>query len=164
MIDPLRALSNIALVPLLDLGIRLFMANIFLKSGWQKFQTYLNDDWASTVYLFQEIHAIPGIPADIAAVAGTGGELLFGALLIMGVFTRFAAAGLIVMTLVIEFFAVSSFGDSLSNSDHSLWMMLLAVPFLYGPKALSVDYWLVKFLKSDSPQKPSTDQATAAAT
>ena len=147
IIDPLRNLSDLALTPILDLIIRVFMANIFLKSGWQKFQSYLNDDWASTVYLFQDIHAIPGVPAEIAAVLGTGGEVILGVLLIVGLFTRFAAIGFIIMTLVIEFVAVSSFGDSLSNPDHYLWMLLLAVPAFYGPKALSVDWWVKKAIK-----------------
>ena len=149
LIQPLRRLSDTLLAPLLDLALRAFMASIFLKSGWQKFEAFLNDDWSSTVYLFTDIHAIPGVPGEIAAVLGTGGELILGLLLITGLFTRFAGIGLFVMTLVIEFLAVSSFGDSLSNPDHYMWMLLLAVPVIYGPKTISLDWWLVKFIRKN---------------
>ena len=147
-IEPLRKLAATAFMPLLDLVIRLHMAKIFLVSGWQKFKSFLDDDWASTIFLFEDVHAIPGVPAEIAAVLGTGGELVLGGLLVAGLFTRFAGIGLIIMTLMIEFVVVSSFGDSFSNSDHYFWMLLLAVPVIYGPQKLSVDWWLLKGLRN----------------
>lgn len=146
MFDPLRAFAGKIASPLLDLTIRLFMANIFFKSGWSKFQSFLNDDWGSTVYLFQDVHPVPGIPVNIAAVMGTGGELIFSALLALGLFGRLGAAGLLVMTLTIQFLVPAEYG--IANPDHYMWMLLLAVPLIKGPGVLSFDHlirhWLQK--------------------
>lgn len=146
-IEPLRKIADFALSPLLDLGIRIFAANIFFWSGWSKFKNYLNDDWASTLYLFKEVHITPVLPPEVAAVVGTGTELIMPVLLVFGLFTRFAAAALLFTTILIQFFVVDGFGDSLSNPDHYFWMMLLAVPFIKGPGVLSLDALIVKFLR-----------------
>lgn len=145
MIDLLRIFADKIASPLLDLTIRLFMANIFFKSGWQKFQTFLNDDWGSTVYLFQDIHPVPGIPAELAAVMGTGGELAFSALLALGLFGRFGAAGLIVMTAVIQFLIPADYG--MANPDHYMWMLLLAVILIKGSGAISADHFIRRWLQ-----------------
>lgn len=145
MIAPLRAFADKIASPLLDLTIRLFMASIFFKSGWQKFQTFLNDDWGSTVYLFQDIHPVPGIPAELAAVMGTGGELIFSVMLALGLFGRLGAAGLLAMTLTIQFLVPESYG--IANPDHYMWMLLLTVPLIKDPGAISVDHLIQKFLQ-----------------
>ncbi len=144
MLNPLRQFADKVASPLLDLTIRLFMANIFFQSGWLKFKNFLNDDWGSTVYLFQDIHPIPGIPADIAAIAGTSGELGLSALLAFGLFGRFAAAGLIVMTAVIQFAIPASYG--MANPDHYFWMLLLAVILIKGSGVISFDYLIRRLI------------------
>lgn len=146
MIDPLRNIAEKVGAPLLDLTIRLFMARIFFQSGWLKFQNFLNHDWGSTVYLFQDIHPVPGIPAGIAAVAGTTGELGLSTLLALGFFGRFAAAGLIVMALVFQFLVPAEYG--IANPLHYLWIMLLGVIFLRGAGTISIDYFLRHWLYS----------------
>lgn len=148
MITLLRTFADKIASPLLDLTIRLFMASIFFKSGWQKFQTFLNDDWGSTVYLFQDIHPLPFLPAESAAVMGTGGELVFSTLLALGLFGRLGAAGLLVMTLTIQFIIPAEYG--IANPDHYMWMLLLAVLLVKGPGALSVDRLICKFLQKKS--------------
>jgi putative oxidoreductase len=145
-LNPLRHMADKIGAPLLDCGIRLYMGQIFLRSGWQKLQSALNDDWGSTVYLFQDIHPIPHIPAHIAAVAGTAGEVALPILLIAGLFGRFAAAGLIVMTMVIQFIVPASY--EISSPTHYLWMLLLAVIFVRGAGALSLDTLLRRFISS----------------
>jgi uncharacterized membrane protein YphA (DoxX/SURF4 family) len=144
MIDPLRTFADKVLAPLLDLTIRLFMANIFFKSGWLKFQNLLNNDWGSTVYLFQEIHPVPGIPANIAAIAGTTGELVLPVLLALGFFARVGAAGMIIMTLVFQFLVPPEYG--IANPLHYYWMLLLGVICIRGAGALSLDYLLRRWL------------------
>lgn len=129
--------------PLL-LAIRLFMANIFLASGWNKFQNYLNDDWSTTVYLFEEVHPVPFLPADIAAVLGTGGEVILGGLLLIGLLGRFAALGLVVMTAVIEMSLSADYGDF--TDLHTTWALLLAVVVARGPGFFSADRFLKKRL------------------
>ncbi len=145
MIDPLRNFADKVAAPLLELTIRLFMANIFLKSGWLKFQNFLNDDWGSTVYLFQDIHPVPGIPADIAAIMGTTSELVLPVLLALGLFARVGAAGMIIMTFVFQFLVPAEYG--IANPLHYYWMMLLGVILLKGPGLLSLDYLLRRWLR-----------------
>lgn len=145
-VDPLRNMADKIGTPLLYLTIRLYMAEIFFRSGWLKFKNYLNGDWGSTVYLFQDIHPIPGVPANIAAVAGTAGELVLSVLLIFGLFGRFAAAGMIAMTLVIQFVVPASY--EIANPEHYYWMLLLAVIFIRGLGVLSADYLLCRWARS----------------
>ena len=144
-IEPLRHLAARVGEPLLLLGVRLFMAQIFFASGWLKFQNFLNDDWASTVYLFQDAHPIPGVPAGIAAVFGTCGELGLSTLLAFGLFGRFAAAGLIVMTCVIHFIVPASY--EVATPVDYLWMLLLAVILVKGAGFLSLDHLLLKWIR-----------------
>jgi len=94
-IDPLRAIAGKVGASLLYLVIRLYIAQIFFQSGWLKFNNFRNGDWGSTIYLFQDIHFIPGVSANIAAIAGTAGELVLSGLLTLGLFGRLAAAGMI---------------------------------------------------------------------
>lgn len=148
-IDPLRHFIDKFLAPILFLTIRLFMASIFFKSGWLKFQNLLNDNWESTVYLFEEIFPVPGIPADIAAILGTTGELVLPVLLALGLFARLGAAGLIGMTMVFQFLVPPEY--DIANPVHYYWMMLLGVIFVKGPGVLSLDHLIRKWLlKKDS--------------
>ncbi len=135
--------SNVTLSPLLDLGIRLYMANIFFTSGRLRLNDYLNGQWGNQVTAFTEYHPIPGVPAEIAAIGGTTGELVLPVLLGLGLFTRFGAAGLLLMTLVIQFVVPADYG--VANNDHYMWMLLLAVPMLKGGGMLSLDYALTKW-------------------
>ena len=134
--------SNKTLSPLLDLGIRLFMANIFFTSGKLRLNDYLDGQWNNQITAFTDYHPIPGIPADIAAIAGTAGEIMLPVLLAFGLFTRFGAAGLLVMTLSIQFLVPAEYG--IANEDHYMWIMLLAVPLLKGGGVISVDFMLCK--------------------
>ena len=145
MIDTLRQFANNVVAPILDLTIRLFMANIFFKSGWLKFQNFLNHDWGSTVYLFQDIHPVPGIPADIAAVMGTTSELVLPVLLALGLFARVGALGMLIMTFVFQFVVPAEYG--IATPVHYYWMMLLGVIFVKGPGVLSLDYLFCRWLR-----------------
>ena len=123
------------LTPLFDLGLRLYVANVFFSSGWQKLS-----DWESTVALFQYEYHVPLLPPALAAAMGAAGELSLPVLLVAGLFTRFGAAGLFVVNLV----AVLSYPDlsDVGKQDHLLWGMLLLVTLLHGPGRWSLDHWL----------------------
>lgn len=115
------------LAPLADLLARLYIARIFLLSGWNKLA-----DWETTLYLFTEEYHVPLLPGKLAAILGTGGELLFPVLLIFGVMTRLSAAGLFALNIV----AVMSYWHVLKNlpvalEDHLVWGVLLAVLATY---------------------------------
>ena len=127
--------------PALDIVLRLFLANIFFKSGLTKIQT-----WDSTLYLFREEYKVPLLPPDFAAYLATGAELVLPVLLVIGLFGRFAAMGLFILNGV----AVISYYSSLSEAglnQHLYWGLLLAVLLLHGTGRWSLDAWLEKRCK-----------------
>lgn len=135
--------SNLLLhaAPALDLGVRLFLANVFFKSGLTKIQT-----WDSTLYLFREEYKVPLLPPDFAAWLATGAELGLPVLLVLGLFGRFAAMGLFILNAV----AVYSYYEQLSEAgrnQHLYWGLLLAVLLLHGLGRWSADEWLERRLR-----------------
>lgn len=123
------------LTPLFDLAIRLYVAEVFFRSGVLKIS-----DWGTTLALFENDYKVPVLPIPVAAAMGTAGELLLPVLLAFGLAGRFGAAGLFVVNLV----AVTSFPDisDLGRQDHVLWGALLLVTIFHGPGRISLDHWL----------------------
>lgn len=123
------------LSPVLDLFIRLWVANVFWKSGLTKIQS-----WDTTVMLFTHEYQVPWLSPPVAAFLGTATELIFPVLLAVGLGTRFAAAVLFVFNIV----AVLSYPDlhEVGLKDHQYWGLLLLVPLLHGPGKLSLDHWI----------------------
>lgn len=112
---------------------RLGIAGVFLLSGRTKVDGLItvND---SAFELFRYEYALPLIPPDIAAYAATYSEHLFPLLLILGLFTRFAAAGLLVMTLVIQLFVYPD-----AWVTHLSWAGLLLPLIALGGGKVSLD-------------------------
>ncbi len=132
------------LAPAFDLGLRLFLANVFFKSGLTKIKT-----WDSTLYLFSDVYQVPLLNPEVAAWLATGAELGLPVLLVLGLFGRFAAAGLFILNGV----AVISYYSELSEAglnQHLYWGMLLAVLLVLSRGAWSVDFRLERRL-----QKPA---------
>ena len=128
------------LAPALDFGIRLFLANVFFKSGLTKIH-----NWDSTLYLFSDVYQVPLLPPELAAYLATSAELGLPVMLVLGLFGRFAAGGLFILNLV----AVISFYSELSESginQHLYWGILLAVLLLISRGAWSLDALLEKRL------------------
>lgn len=126
------------IAPWFDLGIRLYVAQVFFRSGWLKLS-----DWETTLLLFANDYHVPLLSPAAAAVLGTAGEVGLSLLLALGLAGRFGAAGLSVVNLV----AVTSFPEisDLGRQDHLLWGLLLLVTLLHGPGRLSVDHWLLRW-------------------
>jgi putative oxidoreductase len=128
---------------LVDLGIRLYVADIFFSSGLTKI-----DDWDKTVFLFSAEYHVPLLSPPVAAFLGTFGELFFPVLLVLGLATRFAALGLSVVNVM----AVVSYWHVLSQNDagllgHIFWGVLLLVTLFHGPGKISLDHWLWRRLR-----------------
>lgn len=123
--------------PLANLAIRLWVANVFFKSGMTKIKS-----WDSTLYLFEEEYAVPFLPPEIAAYIGTAVELSIPVLLVFGLTGRFAALILFGFNIM----AVISYPDlnAAGVRDHQVWGVMLMVPLLYGPGRLSIDSFLKK--------------------
>ncbi len=122
--------------PLL-LATRVYVAWQFLKSGWLKAM-----DWETTRFLFEEEYQVPLVPPVLAALGGTFGELVFPILLILGLLTRYAAAGLIAVNVVaVVAYAHVLLGEGFEAAlaQHYLWGSLLLVVLVFGPGRLAVD-------------------------
>ncbi|MEA3278952.1 MAG: DoxX family protein [Pseudomonadota bacterium] len=126
------------LTPVFDLGVRLWVAYVFFKSGLSKLQS-----WDSTLMLFEYEYEVPLLPPDIAAYLGTGAELGLPVLLALGVAGRLSALALFLFNIV----AVISYSSFLFGQDgaaglqqHILWGTMMLVTVFHGPGKLSVDH------------------------
>lgn len=144
LIDPLRAIAGRIGAPLWDLAARLFVANAFFKSGLTRYHDWVNGNFASQVSLFRDTTPVPGVPPEMAAYGALIGETTLPVLLAFGLFGRFAAAGLLVMTLVIEW---TTENFAWGFKDHIIWAFLSAAILLRGPGTISLDYFLLRFLR-----------------
>lgn len=141
LIDPLRMLADKIGSSLLDLSFRLYLGWAFFISGMGRAKDYLNGSWDTQLFLFEIEHPIPGLDPGIAAPTTTISELALPVLLVSGLFSRFAAAGLFIMALVIQL-------TYQENFQHILWMALAMSILIKGPGLLSLDNLLInKFLK-----------------
>lgn len=114
---------------------RLFPAIVFWLSARTKVEGFTITD--STYFLFEQVYALPVIPSATAAVLATLAEHVLPVLLILGLFTRFAALGLLVMTAVIQIFVFPG-----AWVTHGLWAAALLVVLAQGPGRVSLDHLL----------------------
>lgn len=130
----IRLNAAFARVPLdlVRIALRLFPAFVFLQSGRTKVEGVTIKP--STYYLFEHDYALPLIPPEIAAPLAASAEHLLPALMILGLFTRVAALGLIGMTAVIEIFVYPE-----AWITHGLWASALLALVVLGPGRLSLD-------------------------
>lgn len=124
-----------ALRPLAALAARLWVAQVFFLAGLTKLR-----DWGTTLDLFAYEYQVPLLPPPVAAVLGTGAEVLLPVLLVLGLGGRLAALGLSAVNVV----AVLSLPDmpDAAFQLHVFWGSLLAALAIYGPGRWSVDCWL----------------------
>lgn len=118
---------------LLLLVARLGIAAIFFLSGRTKVSGVLTLT-DSTYELFRTEYVLPLMDPVIAAHLATYSEHLFPLLLVLGLFTRFAAVALLGMTLVIEIFVYPD-----AWPTHLSWAGLLLPLVALGGGAWSLD-------------------------
>lgn len=124
---------------------RIYIANVFFSAGLQKIR-----DWDTTLFLFEEEYAVPFLSYKGAAILGTGGELILPVLLVLGLGSRFAAAGLLVVNLV----AVVSLSEvpRAALYLHAVWALILTQLVIYGGGWFSLDK-LLNYLCSRKPSE-----------
>ena len=118
--------------PLFALAMRLYVAKVFIVSGWLKFSR-----WDSTLALFENEYHVPLLSPQTAAVLGTTAELALPLLFALGIRSRVVALALFVFNIV----AVISYPDlsPAGLKDHVFWGALMLVIAFYGPGRFSVD-------------------------
>lgn len=146
-----RAHRVLAAVPesLIALLGRFSIAAVFWNSGQTKVEGLAVDlvsgrlelGWphlsASAVELFRDEYRLPLLSPEAAATLATLGEHLLPLLLLAGLGTRFAAAGLLVMTAVIQLLVYPG-----AYATHGTWAAVLLWLMVRGPGSCSVDHWL----------------------
>ncbi len=128
-----RRLAAVMPEAFLLLVARLGAAAIFFLSGRTKVEGLI-DITPSTYELFRTEYALPLVPPEIAAHAATYSEHLFPILLVLGLFTRPAAAALLGMTLTIQIFVYPD-----AWPTHLSWAAILLPLIARGGGRLSLD-------------------------
>lgn len=123
--------------------LRIVLGGVFWRSGQTK---VVDGHWFqisdATYELFRtEYKGVP-LPPEFAAVMANAAEHILPALLLVGLFTRLSALGLIGMTLVIQIFVYPDAWWPM----HSLWMAMALMVVVRGPGWLSLDSQIVRRL------------------
>lgn len=128
---------------------RFSLAAVFWKSGQTKVEGFAIDIVSGTVELgvprlsssavdlFRDEYQLPLLSPELAAVLATVGEHALPLMLLLGLGTRFAALGLLVMTAVIQFLVYPA-----AYPTHGVWAAVLLWLMLRGPGVVSIDHAL----------------------
>jgi putative oxidoreductase len=152
----LAVADRLAFLP--PLLARIAVGVVFIGTGWGKLH---NLDKITSFFAELGIPA-PGFNAVLASTA----ELVCGALLLVGLFTRLAAVPLVVVMIVA--IVAAKRGDINGLSDllgfvETLYIVLLAWLATAGPGAISLDRVLLRVLaRSRSAESDRTQPAAAA--
>jgi putative oxidoreductase len=128
-----------------QLALRFALAVPFYRSGLTKWNGWfhLSD---SAVYLFTQefqLHlfgsSIPYPAPNVVALLSGIAEITLPILLVLGLATRFAALGLLFMTLIIQL----TIPDGWANF-HLPWAAMALALVVHGPGRLSLDHLLAK--------------------
>jgi len=121
---------------LIAAAARLAIATVFFLSGRTKVDGWLTvNDGAYNLFRYE--YDVPLLPPEFAAHMATYAEHLFPLLLVLGLFTRFAALALLGMTLVIQIFVYPS-----AWPTHLTWAALMLYLMAHGAGKLSLDHRL----------------------
>lgn len=140
---------------------RFSIAAVFWKSGQTKIEGLSIDIVAgafefgaprlsaSAVDLFRDEYRLPVLSPELAALLATWGEHLLPAMLLLGLGTRFAALGLLVMTGVIQLFVYPA-----AYPTHGVWAAVLLWLLVRGPGVVSLDRLWARRLRGSIPHRP----------
>lgn len=137
--DLVRTVANPTIVQAV---MRLALAVPFWKSGILKWDGFLQlNDTAVTLFTDEFMLHLPGgpypypAPVTMAFLSGTA-EITFPILLVLGLATRFAATGLLFMTLIVELTVPDGW------PIHITWAAMALSLMAWGPGKLSIDHLL----------------------
>jgi putative oxidoreductase len=119
---------------------RISVAAVFWQSGKTKLDGWRVSD--NAVFLFREEYALPLIDPVWAAHLATFAEHFFPVLLVAGLASRFAAASLLAMTLVIQIFVYPD-----AWPTHGTWAACLLLVLARGPGLLTLDHLIARRAK-----------------
>jgi putative oxidoreductase len=139
-----RLVQAAAVPSLVQFVMRVALAVPFWRSGILKWNGFLKlSDTAVTLFTDEFMLHLPGgpyhypAPAVMAFLSGCG-EITFPILLVVGLATRFAALGLLLMTLIVELTIPTGW------PMHITWAAMALGIMAWGPGRFSIDFWLQK--------------------
>jgi putative oxidoreductase len=139
-----RLIQTAAAPSLVQLVMRFALAVPFWKSGILKWNGFLQlSDTAVTLFTDEFMLHLPGgpyhypAPTVMAFLSGCG-EITFPVLLVLGLATRFAALGLLFMTVIVELTVPDGW------PIHITWAAMALGIMAWGPGDFSIDGWLRK--------------------
>jgi putative oxidoreductase len=89
--------------------------------------------------LFRDEYQLPLLAPELGATLAALGEHALPLLILLGLGTRFAALGLLVMTAVIQLLVYPG-----AWPTHGVWAAVLLWLMALGPGAVSLDHWLAR--------------------
>jgi len=125
------------------LVLRLTLARPFFASGLTRWDGWFNLAFGTKILFAEEyrLHVfgaeIPFPYPDLVATAASSAEIVLPILLAAGLFTRYAALGLLAMTGVIQL----TYPDGWANF-HLPWAAMALAVMAFGPGKIALDYWL----------------------
>jgi putative oxidoreductase len=135
-----RLVQAVAVPSLVQLVMRVALAVPFWRSGMLKWSGFLKlSDTAVTLFTDEFMLHLPGgpyhypAPAVMAFLSGCG-EIIFPVLLVLGLATRFAALGLLLMTCIVELTVPDGW------PVHITWAAMALGIMAWGPGRLSLDF------------------------
>lgn len=137
-----RAVERFAQPSFVQLVLRLALAVPFWRSGILKWHGFLQlNDTAIDLFTEEFKLHLPGGPYAFPAPAvfaflSACGEVTFPVLLVLGLGTRFAAIGLLLMTCIIELTVPDGW------PIHLTWAAMALGIAAWGPGRVSIDYLL----------------------
>lgn len=133
-----RTTELLSRIPYALIGLmgRLSIAWLFWADGRARVGHSWNilEPRAATMAMFRGGYDIRHVPYEFAAIAVQVAETVLPVLLALGLATRFAALGLLVLIIVFEVFVHPG-----PYAIHGAWAALLLVLIKFGPGSLSLD-------------------------
>ena len=128
--------------PIALLALRLPVAVVFWRSGRTRVEGWnIFDITASQPAIFEYEFGMPFpvLSAHVTAIA----EHVLPVLLVLGLFTRLGGLGMLIMTMVIQFFV---YPDAWLNA-HMFWATILIAVIVLGPGKISLDHMIGRRLR-----------------
>lgn len=139
-----------------QLALRFALAVPFWRSGLTKWDSFLELSGGAVflftsefrLHLFGSEIAYPA-PILMAWLSGVA-EIVLPVLLVLGLATRFAGLGLLVMTAVIQL----TIPDGWANF-HLPWAAMALAVMAYGPGRISLDHLIVRLMRGGAAAGPA---------
>ena len=128
---------SLKLGPVADLVLKVWVANVFFKSGLTKISSF-----DTTVMLFTYEYSVPVLSPTLAAYLSIGAELILPVLLLLGLAGRLSAFALFVFNAIaaLSYPEISDAGIR----DHIVWGIMLFAIMTNASHTFSLDHFIAK--------------------